>query len=328
VTKISRPIMPLVVAFALAACGEGGGASAVPGATNQGATGTKSTDTSVKTGATLNTVLHHHRIRVAATPRYVYVSDGETKSLLVYQAGVTNPPPIRTVSLGDFAEGVATDHEGNVYVALFNTSVLDVFPSGAAGPPQTITASLYKPTGVTVDTHDNFYVANHCPTGGCQPYVSEFAHGATAPFAKIYTPAGSGNEGIATDAADNLFVDTSPSIGGYVFEYTNGVLVGEVVGGLATCDGIAFDPQGNLNAASAATLETFQPPSWNLIKSTYYGSGQAIRLLTSGPDGSLYIPFTAGTTASSVLVIPANGLLLPYRITSGITSPLGATAGI
>jgi hypothetical protein len=143
------------------------------------------------------------------------------------------------------------------------------------------------PRGVTVDSNDNLYVADH----GSSPHVAEYAHGGTSPIATFPAPDNYATDGVATDSSDNLYVVlVSRNLGGGLVAECPAAGVGHTCSiiptiTLAGYTGLAFDSSGDLAAASAATLSYYAPPSWNLINYTYYGVGSAIGFLSAGPDG-------------------------------------------
>lgn len=261
----------------------------------------------------------------ALQSKYVYVTDAAEKALLVYPAGVINPAPIRTVSLGDTPEGVAVDSTGKVYVALYNTSTIDVFAPGAGSPTplRTITNDINRPYGLAIDVNDELYVSSHCQSAsGCQgTYVAEFTLGANKAFRRILAPATAGLEGIAVRNG-TLFMDVYGSLGGIVVQYIDGKQTGLYIPPVASCAGVAIDNNGNLFAASGGALAEFAPPSYAYVTLAQYPS-EAIRLIGRGSDGSIYVPFYG---SSPSVVVWSNGSQTPYTITNGLSEPMGAAA--
>ncbi len=258
----------------------------------------------------------------ASTQKYIYVGDAKNEQLLVYPEGVLNPSPIRTIPLGDVPQGVAVDGNGHVFVALLNTSTIDVFSHGATSLVRTITNGLYKPQGLAVDERNWLYVASHCETACKSGYVAEFKPDSDTVTAQINAPENFAIEGVAVHNRV-VFIDMYDSAGGFAQEYVAGQPTGNPIG-LAACSGLALDNAGNLYAANAATLSVYAPPSYKPIKDTYYGA--SIRFIGRGNDGTIYVPFT-GTPSPSVVVLPA-GSQSSYAITAGLANaaPLGVGA--
>lgn len=257
----------------------------------------------------------------ASTQKYIYVGNGKTKQLLVYPAGVPNPSPIRTVTLGGSPQGVAVDGNGNVFVALLETSTIDVFSRGAGALVRTISNDIYKPAGVAVDEHNVLYVASHCESGCGAGYVAEFKPGSDIASTRINAPATYGIEGVAARNGI-LFMDIYNQPGGYAAKYVRGQLTEPMIG-LAACAGLALDNSANLFAANAATLSIYMAPSYTAHKDIYQGSGAQIHFIGRGGDGTVYVPITG--PLHSVVVYPP-GSQPSYSITAGLSDPMGAAA--
>jgi len=259
----------------------------------------------------------------ASTQKYIYVGDAKNQQLLVYPENIPNPSPIRTIPLGDVPQGVAVDGNGRVFVALLNTSTIDVFSHGATSLVRTITNGIYKPEGLAVDERNWLYVASHCETSCQSGYVAEFKPDADTATTQINAPPKFAIEGVAAHNGV-VFIDMYESVGGFAQEYVGGQPTGAPIA-LAACSGVALDNAGNLYAANAATLSIYAPPGYKPIKETYYGAGASIRFIGRGNDGAIYVPF--GGTSPSVVILPA-GSQSPYVITAGLanTAPFGVGA--
>jgi hypothetical protein len=262
-----------------------------------------------------------------AGPSYVYVADNAQKALLVYRFGVPSAP-VDVVRLGDAPQGVAADSKGNVYVSLFNSSTVRMYSAGAKQLLQTISAGLYKPTGVAIDTADNLYVGNHCQGSGCQAGVLEFHPGAAAAFRSIADVSAFGVEGVAVDSVGNVWMDSFNGPGGYGFRFVNGQRDSAVTLHLVSSDGIAVNPAGTVYAASAGAVMSFPPNSLKGVGTEFrgYGVGHAVRLIGTGPNGILAIPVQASAQDGGPFVDIIAGSA-SYRITKGLSSPFGAAVG-
>ncbi len=319
-------VTPIAVALAITACSSNEGSLIAPATATQG---------TVPAQPSVGLSPNHKRAHTATTATYIYVSNQGINSngdtLLVYPAGVVNPAPIAShvLGVGTLPKGVATDHEGNVYVVLEHTSTVDVFSRGGGSLKYAITNGVSGPFGVTVDSNDNLYVGN---IGG--NHISVYSHGSKTPFATItdfptgFILAG----GLVTDTSGNVYADESTHAGAVVEVCT------PVTGvGIPTCSllgapivaaaqgGIAFDALGDLAVGGATLLTYYAPPSWQEVSHTTYPN--AVEYLTEGPDEGLYIPLNGNNGNGSVVVIPATGTH-QYSITNGDNYPWGAASGI
>lgn len=297
--------MRLMIAFCvgvlLAACSANGATSSLPRASS---------------------TLAYARDRSEAAP-YVYVVDSALKELIVYPHGVTDPAPMRTVQLGDAPMSVAVDQQGCAYVALPRSSAVDVYCDGGRTLAGTITQRVSYPSAIAVDARGFVYVANK---GDSTPYVTVYSRGQYAPISSIATPfKGFQIMGLATDASNHLFMNIGAGVGGQIEEFVDGQWSGATVLGVSQCAGIAFDSDGRLNVATFGTLQTFAPPSWQDVRNVSYGTGYAVRFLTHGQDGGLYVPVNSSTTPF-VDVFPDAAAGVPYRITRGLKVPIGASS--
>jgi hypothetical protein len=266
-----------------------------------------------------------HKYSTASTQKYIYVGDAKNEQLLVYPEGVSNPSPIRTIPLGDAPQGLAVDGNGNVFVALLNTSTIDVFSHGATSLVRTITNGIYKPEGVAIDERNWLYVASHCQSGCKSGYVAEFKPDSDSATAQINAPPNFAIEGVAVHNGV-VFIDIYESVGGFAQEYVSGRPKGRPIA-LAACAGLALDNAGTLYAANGSTLSVYAPPSYAPTKNTYYGAG--IHLIGRGNDGTIYVPSpgTSPSTSPSVVVLPT-GSQSSYVITAGLANaaPFGVGA--
>jgi hypothetical protein len=251
---------------------------------------------------------------------YVYVVD-QTQHLLVFPAGVRNPVPIRTVNLPVTAISVAADSQGRVYVALWATSTIDVFSSGAAKLLRTITSGLDHPYGISVDDNDDLLVASDGKSGAA---VSEYRPGTEKRFASFPIPAPYAVYSVAADPVGNIYAEVYNSPYNFVEEWTNGAWTRLAVAGAGPA-AIAFDARGQLVVSAVHTVETFAPPTWKTHSLRNLEVSSSTKWTSRGADGNVYVPVTG--PAPYVLVIPSASAVAPWKI-SLASNPNGATAGI
>jgi hypothetical protein len=141
----------------------------------------------------------------AVASGYVYVSNraqNGASQLLVYRAGLQNPPPIYTVTqkLVD-AGSVAVDPSGNVYVANGSGGNVIEYSPGATSIVQTYSLGLVHPAGVTV-ANNTLYVADQGnASNGYAQQIFEYTIGNGSPLTGISGAGGPSqlNEGIAVN---------------------------------------------------------------------------------------------------------------------------------
>src|SRR5579863_5879361 len=93
----------------------------------------------------------------------LYVSDNENNAIRVYDASskTQNPPLLRTITNGiSGPNGIATDLQGNLYVANYVANDVTVYAPNAASPKTTITSGMNFPFDVKVDGFGDVYVLN------------------------------------------------------------------------------------------------------------------------------------------------------------------------
>lgn len=137
--------------------------------------------------------------RADTVGQYLYVSDRTQNELIVYQLG--NPKPVREQRLIK-AGGVATDPQGNVYVANGTGGDVLEFAPGATHLMRTLDRGLRDPVNVAVAHDGSVYVADNA--SGTSNAVVKFAKNASY---VIPTPEGAPAHGLAVDGNGNLFVE-------------------------------------------------------------------------------------------------------------------------
>jgi hypothetical protein len=266
--------------------------------------------------------------------QYLYVADRTSDSLLVYPYGEPDASPMRSVSLGDTPSGVATDSQGNVYVALHNDRVLE-YSAGAAAQVRALTHAdgIVRPSAIMVDASDHLWVANDYTSDAYgvvnTAFIAEYEPGANLPINKIHMDVPNRPDfhisGFAFDSTGQLFIDVWDGPVSLVISKVNGAF--ESVASGAAPASIAFRPNGILLVAGAFT-QVFKQSStlpWPQIKSIAFGGLRAVGFLTTGSDGTLYVPIW-NQSNPGVLIVPASGQ--PYRVTKGMEWPIAAAPGV
>ena len=159
------------------------------------------------------------------------------------------------------AEGVATDSNGNVYVAGYTTGGLDgntlsgtydffVVKYDSNGSKQWtkqmgVTSKGTQGKGITIDSNGNIYIAGHTNgsldgntvTGSVDLFVTKYNSSGTSQWTKLLgvTSKSTLATGIATDSNGNL----------YIVGYTNGGLDGNTVSGTYDVFVVKYDSNGS-----------------------------------------------------------------------------------
>jgi len=129
----------------------------------------------------------------------LYVSDNENNAIRVYDASskTQNPPLLRTITNGiSGPNGIATDLQGNLYVANYVANDVTVYAPNAASPKTTITSGMNFPFDVKVDGFGDVYVLN-VPVYGGQNSINLYPAGSSSPSTSWLVPAGLTGSGIA-----------------------------------------------------------------------------------------------------------------------------------
>lgn len=190
------------------------------------------------TATTTGTSLVPEGIAVDGAGR-VLVTDGASKSLLRYTAGVS-----ATVASG-FSEpsGVAVDGAGDIFVADSAANTVTALP--ITGSPFTLTSNVSSPHGLATDASGNLYIAD---TGNNRILV--FAPGATLPSVAALTGLDA-PQAVAVDADGNLYVADRTRV---VELTTAGV---QITLSSGSASGVAVDAAGNVLVAAGAMLTEY-----------------------------------------------------------------------
>jgi hypothetical protein len=305
----ARRVLPaaglLIAAFALSACGGGvpSGAQLMPAAGGVPSAVSAGKASDLLYATTLNW-------------------NAGTGAVYYYHAYGKNTKALGSLTISSgFPDGVWTDRNGNVYVAVVNSTkngrgYISVYTPGFGKLLGTYTAGLDGPSGGTFDAAGNMYVANLCGTapslqcfvfarakddkyrphvnqaGSTTGYVGVYPAGQMQPSTYLQSPINIA-VGVALDAAKNVFVvNNTGGIAWNVIEFPAGSTQGKVV----TFRGLpknrwvgagTFDPTHALVISVNSSIDFFPhehgTPSHKLTNGVVAADG-----LAYGPDGTLF----------------------------------------
>jgi sugar lactone lactonase YvrE len=168
----------------------------------------------------------------------LYVTNVAANSITVYPAGANgSPSPIVTIqgehTLLDSPTAIAFDSHGNIYVANAGKGgggqdSITKYAAGSSGDAAPVAhinganTKLFSPSGLTVDSSGNIYVANpgsttyaanQKPVVEALDSITVYSPGSTGNIAPVRTISGnltrlSSPSGIAVDSSGNLYVDS------------------------------------------------------------------------------------------------------------------------
>ena len=224
---------------------------------------------------------------------------------------------------------VASDLQGNTYVADSALKAIEMYPAGTSSPTsgKVIGSGLSGPTGVAVDGTGNLYI-------GDSGKVIEipFVKGAPAASkqATLASGLGTGNLSVAVDGSGNVFVADKQKA--QVLEVPNPqaalMLSGlpfPVLGGSANFQGpsaIATDSHGNVWVADGANLWEIDMP-FGAASEVLSGALQGpVTGLAVDPSGSVFV-----ADAGGILWIPFNTATGTLSINSAVTVATGLGSG-
>ncbi len=273
-----------------------------------------------------------------------------TGSVYVYDAYGKSPQPINSVSTSSgFPDGVWTDREGKVYVAVVNSQspplgYVDVYTPDLRKVVRRYTQGISGPSGGAFDRDGNLYIANLCgrsafscfvfartqnPMSSSSGYVGVYPRGSSTPSKYLQGPINIA-VGVALDNMDNVFVVNNTGGAAWdIVEFPARSMMGFVVPfrGLPNqrwVGAATFDPSDALVASVNSAIDFFPNkrgrPARSLTKGVLAADG-----LAYGPDGTLFagnfefeqnegntIAFPPGSNA------PTRSYAVPYN--SGVIS--------
>jgi hypothetical protein len=218
-------------------------------------------------------------------------------------------------------EGIATDGNGNLYVANTDGDSVTIYKANTTSPYRTLIAS-HTPDDVAVAT--NGYVLAGDQGGG----VDVYPPGKTSPSARLTNSAISIVRGVGVDANNNVYAaGTSANSQGVVIEYTDmsgggtnlglqdlesplGVLIDKndnVVVSDVGANKIFIYPQGKTSPSSEISVAGPHRSALNEQENLIYvpqGAGGDVDVLDY-PSGTPVTSFSIGTFASGTALSPA-----------------------
>lgn len=183
---------------------------------------------------------------VAGRDGTVYVADfNDGKDGHVFEYAGGSATPTTTISLAGYPEGLALDHDNNLYVAYQKPSsaggtVLKFKPGAIRGRDLRLPIVLVG--GAAIDSQDNLLVVDQSVPN---PHIDVFPPGAKTPSRKI------GGFPLAFDIAlnshDNILFVTQPEALATVFKvaYPQGVIRQQITNTIGSAFGVATSPDGS-----------------------------------------------------------------------------------
>ncbi|MFZ0031828.1 MAG: hypothetical protein WAK84_08140 [Candidatus Cybelea sp.] len=241
-----------------------------------------------------------HPLRIKEA-RLIYNSSFGGNSIDFYLKGTGPNNPVAGTLSGSFNNpfGMATDRNGDLYVANSDDKNVLVYAAGSTSPTATLDDPNKFPADVAIGSDRTVYVANGSGPIGASGNVVIYAPGSTSPKATLSDKHFYHVSGVALDKDGNLFVSCNAGPGinsGTVVEFKAGSTKGietRIVLGFA--GGVGFDRDGHLLAIDE------EVPSLNVYNA---GARKPLERLTL-PGTSEYFSFSED---SKVLYVADFGL--------------------
>jgi hypothetical protein len=184
-SRLSRYVCTSTIALLATGCGTGS-AGAPP---------------LVQPGGAQQSAYRHGWISPAAkSMKLLYVSDYTSSIILIYPQGSSAGQPIGEIVDGvSTPAGIATDAQGNLYVANRGANTVTEYAPGGTSPTVTLSTGISSPSDVAVDGSGTLYVAE-TPLGTIQ----EYKKGDTSPDFTLTAMARPNGMGI--DKHNDIFV--------------------------------------------------------------------------------------------------------------------------
>jgi hypothetical protein len=185
----------------------------------------------------------------------------------------------------DEPEGVATDKDGNLYVANLGGKTVTVYPQGSTSPSLTL-AESDGPDDVAVGSNGYVYASD--VHGG----IDVYAPGGTSPIRRLTNSAlGRKATGVGVDASNNVFAAGS---GAAVVEFANGSGSGTNLGlrGLKNPDGVIIDKNDNLIVTDHRVGFLIYPPGETVPSRTIKLGVHPTHSWLNRAEDLLYVPIT------------------------------------
>ncbi|MGB8907207.1 MAG: hypothetical protein WCC84_00520 [Candidatus Cybelea sp.] len=223
--------------------------------------------------------------RLNSKSRLLYVSDELNDVIDIYS--VPGYSKVGEISNGiEDPEGIATDENGNLYVAnLFNGTVT-IYKPNTTSPYRTLIES-HATEDVAVAT--NGYVLAGDGAGG----VDVFAPGETSPSARLTNSGISVVSGVGVDANNNVYAaGINASRKGVVIEYTDMTGGGTNLGlqDLESPHGVFIDKNDDVVVSDAVADEIFIYPQGKTSPSSEISVPNANRSAVNKQENLIYVP--------------------------------------
>lgn len=218
-------------------------------------------------------------------------------------------------------EGIATDKNGNLYVADLGSDTVTVYPHGSTSPSQTLTESD-GPDDVAV-TEDGHVLAGDIDGG-----VDVYAPGASSPSSRLTNPDIGSVDGVGVDRHDNVYAAGENDSGGpVVVEFANMSGSGKNLNltGLLGPTGALVDKKGNLVISDYELPGiNIYPPGSTSPSATIANSEDPDRSALNKKENLIYVP-EAFNGSVNIYKYPSGTLLTTISL-SGSSNFVSGTA--
>jgi sugar lactone lactonase YvrE len=235
----------------------------------------------------------------------LYVTDNANSAVDLFDVKGSGQHIIGQITDGvDQPNGIATDSDGNLYVANSNNT-LTVYAPGSTTPSSTYTQGLSLPIGVAVRSVGRFAVGNLDGQS-----VTDYVPGSMAPSQTISFSSLEGNSpyGLAFDGKNDLYVAALGYPTARAYELTKHSSTPSDLGiaGITVMHGIAVDRQGNVLIANqgGASIEVFPPGSSTPSQTITDGLEQPLLIALNKKQTALYVA-DAGITGNGTVRVYA-----------------------
>jgi hypothetical protein len=319
---LSRRVLLVAVALALAGCASGTGSLAP-------SSGASSSNASAGVRFLRGPVVEgFYRVPLVAHPwnirhvwpnggrQVLFVADPQDNQILMYDPKTPNPQPEGSITTGiDYPFGVAVDKKGTLYVAnLLGGSPDDgsvtIYPKGSSSPSLTITSGMLNPYGIGVDSKGNVFASmlgNDTMVG--------YRAGATSPFETVSFPDSSQVLGVGIDAKDNAWLGSDEDNSVYEVPAGSTTPQNANLTGLLGTISVAFGPNDVMYVSNYASAN---------VQVYAYGTTSPSKTITKGIEYNG--PTLGGFSKSAYFQSNYDDDTVGYKI--GRKAPFSKIAGI